>query len=178
MGLQTGNWRFYLRKATVHRERPLGSSRVVGLYWEVVQSHIKGKWHHTSPENRHLSSSTIPTHRLKLKHTPKCTTPSRKIRALLFQATTGLVSNSQIHSQRAHHWTGAKYLWLTKDTSKDFAAKSYLQFMQRHCCSNGISMKVSAHHEENTNLWCMSEYLQVNYRVEKATEERINLGVS
>lgn len=93
MGLQPGNWSYYLQRATSRRECPLRSSQAAGLYWVAVQSHAKGKWRHTSPESRHLSSSTLPTHGLKPKHTPKRTTPSRKIGALLFHATTGPVSN-------------------------------------------------------------------------------------
>lgn len=115
----------------------------MGLHWEVVQSHIKGKWHHTSPENRHLSSSTIPTHSLMLKPTPKHTTPSRKTRALLFQAMAGPVSNSPNPQPSRQHWAGAKHVWLTKDTSTDFADKSYLWLTHaqallqpRHLCGS------------------------------------------
>lgn len=51
---------------------------------------------------------------------------------------------------------------------------------QRSCCQELLGFHAEAllqqwHlHENNRNLQCMSEYLQVNYRVEKTTRERIN----
>lgn len=102
VGLQPGTWRYYLPAS--RRERPLHCSQAAGLYGLAVQSHAKGKWQHTSPESRHLSSSTLPTHRLKPKHTPKRTTPSRKTGALLVHATTGPVSN-RLRSPAKEHIT-------------------------------------------------------------------------
>lgn len=104
VGLQPGTCRYYLPKAASRRERPRHCSQAAGLYGVAVQSHAKGKRQHTSPESRHLSSSTLPTHRLKPKHTPKRTTPSRKIGALPLHATTGPVSN-RLRSPAKEHIT-------------------------------------------------------------------------
>lgn len=150
LGLQPANWRFYLHGAAARRERPLGCSGAVRLHWELVQSQIKGKWHHTSPESSHLSCSTIPTHSLMLKRTPKRTTPSRKSRALLFQAMAGLVSNSSDPQPSRQHRAGAENIRGSQRTPAQtlLTRVTCHWLMQRHCCSHGIPVEVS-HHEGN-----------------------------
>lgn len=74
----------------------------------------------------------------------------------------------QIHSQRAHNWTKAECLWLTQGTTKDWCQEAPLLWWYFF---ESLDISWRKHISKSVSV-----YLQVNGRVKKATQERINPG--